>query len=150
MDAASSPSPVRSLKDFFMKQLQPRFINGGGRSARVHRFRYGESLTSEESLQRAREAQEAKEAATTRGRGTGKGKGQGKRTQQEESPSNRSRSRSPVSEGDNEECRLCCQTGGNNWIQCDICDSWYHTSENITATLEDLEDQEWVCSFCYQ
>ncbi|CAE1301324.1 RSF1 [Acanthosepion pharaonis] len=130
MGAVSSPSPVLSLglKDFFLKQLQPRFSMSTGRSARVQRFRYGESLTSEESLKRAREAAEAKEAATTRerGKGKGKGKGRGKQTKREESPCNSNRSRSPVS-SDNEECKRCGQSGGNNWIQCDICDSWYHT-----------------------
>ncbi|CAE1272267.1 unnamed protein product [Acanthosepion pharaonis] len=152
MGAVSSPSPVLSLglKDFFLKQLQPRFSMSTGRSARVQRFRYGESLTSEESLKRAREAAEAKEAATTRGKGEGKGKGRGKQTQREESPCNSNRSRSPVS-SDNEECKRCGQSGGNNWIQCDICDSWYHTRcENITATLEELEEMEWLCSFCTQ
>ncbi|XP_065671367.1 uncharacterized protein LOC136089330 [Hydra vulgaris] len=60
----SSPSslPVStstsSIKDFFLKQLQSKCAETSlhGRSARVKRFRYGESLTSEACLKRTREA----------------------------------------------------------------------------------------------
>lgn len=138
-----------SLKDFFMKQFEQSFrIQNSGRSARIQRFRYGECLTSEESAQRAREAVAAK--GKGKGKGKGKSKGKGKRPA---SPSSRSRSRSPLAENQEteEQCGRCGQSEGINWVQCDICDTWYHIAcVNTVSSLEDLETQEWLCDFCTQ
>ncbi|GFS22965.1 nucleic-acid-binding protein from mobile element jockey [Elysia marginata] len=59
---STPPSGNSSIKDYFLKQLQPRFAqaSGRGRSARVMRFRYGESLAGEECLQRLREEADKK------------------------------------------------------------------------------------------
>lgn len=119
----------------------PHYSNSRGRSARVQRFRYGESLTEEESFQRLNEAAESK------GKGKTKGKGKGKNRIM-----TRDRSRSPIDadEGnDTTECGRCGETGGDNWIMCDICDMWFHSGcTDITQSLEDMANVEWWCDFC--
>ncbi|KAK3765050.1 hypothetical protein RRG08_023568 [Elysia crispata] len=58
----------------FLKQITPRLNpSAKGRSERVQRFRYGESLTSDECLARLQEVAASKEAAK-RGKGKGRGK----------------------------------------------------------------------------
>ncbi|RUS71147.1 hypothetical protein EGW08_021092 [Elysia chlorotica] len=61
-----APAPVSNpagIRSFFLEQLKPHFSHRGrGRSARVQRFRYGESLTEDDCVRRLRE----EEAARTR------------------------------------------------------------------------------------
>ncbi|GFO05301.1 Dde-domain-containing protein [Plakobranchus ocellatus] len=136
-----------SFKHFFLEHISPRFqASSRGRSARVQRFWYGESLTFAACIQRLAEATAAKEA-TTRGRGKGRSKGKGKKTASRP----RSRSRSPLSESDNEQtssCNRCGHTQGTNWVQCDL---WYHTEcTDIAISFEDLQNEDWLCDFCSQ
>ena len=40
------------------------------------------------------------------------------------------------------------QPGGTDWVQCDICDFWYHKKcTDITISLDELEEMEWACDF---
>ncbi|RUS88034.1 hypothetical protein EGW08_004200 [Elysia chlorotica] len=72
----SNPAGIRS---FFLEQLKPHFSHRGrGRSARVQRFLYGESLTEDDCVRRLRE--EATKRLRVRGKARGKGKGRGKAT----------------------------------------------------------------------
>ncbi|KAL8573833.1 hypothetical protein ACOMHN_029281 [Nucella lapillus] len=143
--SSTSPHSV-GLGQFFLQQvLQSQSTSATrGRSARVQRYRYGESLTEEETINRLRESQ-----AGDKRKGKGKGKGKGKKTPQSES---RSRSRSPISEKSDEGqavCRRCGEPDGLNWVQCDICDEWFHIAcTNITDSIDDLEDVQWICDFC--
>ncbi|KAL8587468.1 hypothetical protein ACOMHN_062201 [Nucella lapillus] len=145
--SSTSPHSV-GLGQFFLQQvLQSQSTSATrGRSARVQRYRYGESLTEEETINKLRKSQ-----AGDKRKGKGKGKGKGKKTPQSES---RSRSRSPISEKSDEGqavCRRCGEPDGLNWVQCDICDEWFHIAcTNITDSIDDLEDVQWICDFCCQ
>ena len=47
-----------------------------------------------------------------------------------------------------EECKGCGLSGGNSWVQCDLCDGWFHIQcINVPFNLEELA-QEWFCDFC--
>ncbi|XP_041378512.1 PHD finger protein ALFIN-LIKE 6-like [Gigantopelta aegis] len=163
-------SPPHSIKDFLLKQLTPQFAKSSrGRSARVQRFRYGESLTTSECIERTMEENARKEVAT-RGRGAGrKGKGRGKTSasstarnsigSQNPQPSTsrrQSRSRSPIGRSDDDDdvpCNRCGLIGESNslWVQCDLCDSWYHAlCAGVTYSAVELEEIEWICDFCHQ
>ncbi|KAL8564698.1 hypothetical protein ACOMHN_004191 [Nucella lapillus] len=143
--SSTSPHSV-GIGQFFLQQvLQSQSTSATrGRSARVQRYRYGESLTEEETINRLRESQAGDKRK-------GKGKGKGKKTPQSES---RSRSRSPISEKSDEGqavCRRCGEPDDLNWVQCDICDEWFHIAcTNITDSIDDLEDVQWICDFCCQ
>ncbi|GFN78452.1 hypothetical protein PoB_000495800 [Plakobranchus ocellatus] len=130
---AGSISSELSLKDFFLRELIPRFQQPArGRSERINRFRYCESLTADECFARLQEAASAKEAAASRrGRGKGRGRARGRGgSAVAATPTQRSRSRSPLSSSYEEEESECCRCGTSgtdtNWIQYDICDSWFH------------------------
>ncbi|KAK3731597.1 hypothetical protein RRG08_007676 [Elysia crispata] len=101
-DAGMSPSPSApasssqpstplsgnssiKLKDYFLKQLQPRFaqVSGRGRSVRVMQFRYGESLNGEECLQRLREEADKIKTVTAGSKAKGGSKGKGRKRRHE-------------------------------------------------------------------
>ncbi|KAK3765279.1 hypothetical protein RRG08_062839 [Elysia crispata] len=118
-------SAASSIKDFFLRQLQPRFeqASGRGRSARVLRFRYGESLTGEECLLRLREEADKKKKDTnsksTKGTKTSTTKGKGKKRQHESSEEE--------SDEESETCPGCGSVGGaEQWVCCDVCGTWCH------------------------
>ena len=50
---------------------------------------------------------------------------------------------------DTEELCKCGQAEGNNWIQCDLYNDWFHERcANITDTLENMANEEWLCDIC--
>ena len=172
--AQDQAGPPQTVRDFFLKSLQPRFsgTNGTtrGRSARIQRFRYGESLTSDDCFQRMREEAEKKASAASRGRGRGRGRGQSRlsnksrspqpsTSRRSPSPSTSRRSPSPSTsrrspspfESDDTPCKGCDQPGGENWISCDLCDSWYHMQcVGLHCSPEEMEDEDWMCDDCTQ
>ena len=137
--ASVSPEPstsVTSIRDFFLKRLQPRFAGnnstGRGRSARIQRFRYGVSLIGDECVARLRE-QENRKASTARGKGTGRGRGKQSRRvkvcrSRSPGPAPPTSQRSPSSSTseDDTPCEKCGKSGGERWISCDVCDMRYH------------------------
>lgn len=146
--ATSINSASTSVRDFFLQRLTPRSTNnvrGRGGASRLQRFRYGESLTSDECLARMQ-----KEKGTTHARGRGRGKGKAKSTNSQ--PSLRetaSPASSSSSEEDNTPCNKCKQTGGSRWISCDLCDKWYHMNcVGLHCTPQAMEQEEWFCSDC--
>ena len=48
---------------------------------------------------------------------------------------------------DEDICFKCQQGGGENWVQCDSCDKWYHIS-CIGLTQLPGEDEDFKCSDC--
>ena len=166
---STSPSTM-SVRDFFLKRLQPRFARhkgtGRGRSARIQRFRYGESLTSEECVARLAE-NETRKTSNQQGQGRGRGRGRGTGISRSRSPRQStsqapqpsasranlpsSPSSSTCSEDDNALCKKCRSSEGERWISCDVCDNWYHMNcVGLSCTPEMMEAHEWMCNDCTQ
>ncbi|GFN78575.1 tigger transposable element-derived protein 1-like [Plakobranchus ocellatus] len=79
--AAPTPSPVKqtTIKDFFLKRLTPMLAKDKGNSTvnrqRAIKRQYGESLTSEECVERTRQEEEERSQKMAK-----KGKGRGKKS----------------------------------------------------------------------
>ena len=77
----ATPTPSHSIsnksfKELFLQQLTPRHQpSTRGRSERVQRFKYGESLTSDEAIARIQSAAEKSRQGRGRARGSNRGKG---------------------------------------------------------------------------
>ncbi|XP_065682299.1 uncharacterized protein LOC124816246 [Hydra vulgaris] len=107
------------------------------RSARVLRFRYGESLTSEACLKRTREeASKNQQKKNTKEKKTKK-----KKTDKNDFDYN---------ESNNTLCPNCggCRNIGDQWVCCDVCDIWYHLKCTTITELDNVKVMEWKCSDC--
>lgn len=48
-------------------------------------------------------------------------------------------------EKDEDVCNVCSLATGGNWVQCDLCDGWYHLQ---CIQLESAPDGDWFCPPC--
>jgi len=52
-----------------------------------------------------------------------------------------------------EKCKICNKSAGSDWLSCEICDGWFHTScvkvnEAAYKVLKELENCHWFCQPC--
>ena len=127
------------MRDFFLKELQSRFAqtSGYGRSARVSRFCYGESLTGDECLKRLRDEAAKKDNTPIK-----------KTTRKRNLPAGDDRD----SDEDDTVCLKCNIHGGHEeqWVCCDLCDGWYHIKCTEIPDGAGIEAMEWICEICLQ
>ncbi|KAK3725586.1 hypothetical protein RRG08_043004 [Elysia crispata] len=145
---STPPSGNSSIKDYFFKQLQPKFAqaSGRGRSARVMRFHYGERLTGEECLQCLREEADKKKTVTEGSKAKGGLKGKGRKRRHEDSDESEDNNNA-----ESEISHKCKAVGGaEQCVCCDLCCVWYHVRCTDIASDVDIEAIEWVCDSYHQ